>query len=247
MYLVPPQGVRLNTNFAAANIRDPPGTKQMITGRKRGRFRWEVGSYLFRRFSSVVSSSKGRPRIPAHDTAQHDYETTTPSLAHSAITPERIHLQDSTSSHRRRDDRNDLPRSSGSSQEMGPHPYRSRRTVSPQLHRSMSTDTTFAQGPRSHSSGRITRTSSIDHELQPTGTQIESGLNSRGVQMLAKRQERRSRFPSTLLSLLSNDFRCVLRYRAVTHNTNYCTIIHRFRVLVVGKVCIMYHTGRRRY
>jgi hypothetical protein len=30
----------------------------------------------------------------------------------------------------------------------------------------------------------------------------------------------------------------------VSH-TNCCTIIYRFRILVVGKVCIMYHTGRR--
>jgi hypothetical protein len=47
-------------------------------------------------------------------------------------------------------------------------------------------------------------------------------------------------------TLLSNDFRCVVRRRAVTYS-NCCTIIHRFRILVVGKVCIiMYHPGRRR-
>src|ERR1700679_2698333 len=50
--------------------------------------------------------------------------------------------------------------------------------------------------------------------------------------------ERRPRFPSTLQSLLSNDFRCVVRCRADSHN-NCCTIIHRFRILVVGKVCIL--------
>lgn len=61
-----------------------------------------------------------------------------------------------------------------------------------------------------------------------------------------EKQERRSRFPSTLLSLLPKDFRCVVRCCAVSHNTNCCTIIHRFRTLVVGKVCIVYHTGRRR-
>jgi F-box-like len=59
------------------------------------------------------------------------------------------------------------------------------------------------------------------------------------------RRESRSRFPFAMQGLLPNNLRCVVRCRAVSHN-NFCTIIHRFRILVVGKVRIMYHTGRKR-
>ena len=52
---VPPQGVLkgLNTSFAGANLRDPLATNQMTTGRKRGKFRWEIGSDLFRRMTKA--------------------------------------------------------------------------------------------------------------------------------------------------------------------------------------------------
>jgi hypothetical protein len=85
------------------------------------------------------------------------------------------------------------------------------------------------------------------HPFQSRGprSQLESGLASGTDQVPADKQERRSLFTSVLQSVLSNDFRYVVRFRAVSHN-NCCTIIHRFRILVVGKVCIMYHTDRRR-
>jgi hypothetical protein len=269
---VPPQRVLkgLNTSFAAAILRDPPETKQ--TERKEGRFRCfhRLTSFLGIRnpptlptpipspcppahptstpSSYVATSSKTISGLPAHDTAQRDYEMTTLSPKQWALTPERMRSQDSTSSQRHRDDRDYPPPSSGSNphyQEVRSHPFRSRGGLPPQLHRSMSMDT---QAPRSHSSSRMTRTASTvlpGHGSQLIGTQFESGQASGTGQMPAERQERRPRFPSALQSLLSNDFRCVVRCRAVSHN-NCCTIIHRFRILVVGKVCIMCPTGRRR-
>ena len=151
--------------------------------------------------------------------------------------------QDSTSSQRHGDDRNYPPPSSSSNlhyQEIS-HPYKSRGGVSPQLDKSIPMDT---QGPRPNSSSRMTRTPSTflpGPGPQPTGTQFESGLASGTSRMLADRPEQQPRFPSTLQRLLSNDFGYVVRWRTVSHN-NCCIIIHRFRILVVGKVCIMYHT-----
>lgn len=171
----------------------------------------------------VATSSQGISGMPAHDTTQHDHEMTTLSPKHGV---ERMRSQDSTSLQRRRNDRDYPPPPSASDppyQEMPARPFKPRGRNSPQLHKSISTDTTFLQEPHS---------------------QFESGLASGTGKMPADRQERRPRFPSTLQNLLANDFRCVVRWRPVGHN-NCCTIIHRFRVLVVGKVCIMYHTGRR--
>ena len=198
--------------------------------------------------SHVVPSSKSIDGMPAHNTAQHAYEMAITLPKHGAASSERMRPHDSTSSQRRRDARDHPPPSSGSnphSQEMNLHPYRSRGAPS-QLHKSISTGTT-SQGPRSHSPSAMTRTSSTilpGHGSQPTGPQFDSGL-ALGTGQRTGRQERRPRFPPTLQSLLSNDFRFVARCRTVTHN-NRCTIVHRFRILVVGKVCIMYHTGRRR-
>jgi hypothetical protein len=143
--------------------------------------------------ATVPPSSLPQP-VPAR-TAPSAHSTSAPSphvaSAHSAVTPERMRSQDSTSSQPRRGDRDYPPLSSGSNpQEIPSYQFRSRGGNSPQ-------------------------------------------------------HERRPRFPSTLQNLLSNDFRCVVRCRADSHN-NCCTIIHRFRILVVGKVCIVYHTGRRR-
>jgi hypothetical protein len=287
---VPPQGVLkgLNTSLAAAILCDPPETNQVTTDRKEGRFRWKIGSHLFRRLtgtrfasllgirnppslptpiplpnpptpptstllSSYTASSLNSSRMPAHDTAQHDYEMTPlrPSPKYSAVTLERMRSQDSTSSQRRRDDGDYPPPSYDPSSIYRSQPYRSQGSVSPQLHKSIAMDTTSPQGPHSHpssDSSRMTRTPStflLGHGPQATGTMFESGLASGTGQTPADRQGRRTRFPSALQTLLSNDFRCVVRCRADSHN-NCCIIIHRFRILVVGKVCIMYRTGRRR-
>ena len=164
---------------------------------------------------------------------QHGYEMSTLS-------------QDSTSSQRRRYDRDHPPPSSASNPRS--HLDRSHGGHSHQLHKSMSTDTIFSQGLHSHSSGRIIRATStflLGHGPQPTSAQFESGLASGTSQIPAKRQGHRPHFCSTLQSILCNDFRCVVRCRAPSHN-NSCTILHRFRILVAGKVCILYPTNRRR-
>lgn len=185
--------------------------------------------------ATVPSSSPPRPSLrPTQAPSTHPTSTPSPYVApsskgisgmqHGAVTPERMRSEDSTSSQRRRDDRDYPPPPSASDphyQEVPSHPFRSRGGNPPP--KSISTDTTFPQGPRS---------------------QFDSGLASGTGKMPVDKQERRPRFPSTLQNLLANDFRCVVRCRAVSHN-NCCTIIHRFRILVVGKVCIMYHTGRR--
>ena len=173
---------------------------------------------------------KRRTRKPAHDTPQHDYETTALS-------------QGSTSSQPRGDDR-DHPAPSSSSNPRS-RPFRSRGGHSHQIHKPMSSDTTFSQGPRSHSPSRMTGTSPtplLGHGPQLTGT---SGPASGTSQIPTQRQERRPHFPSSLQSILSDDFRCVFRCIAVSDD-NSCTIVHRFRILVTGKVCIMYPTDRRR-
>ena len=164
--------------------------------------------------SYEASSSRAINRRPSHDVTRHVHEMT-PMLSpeHSAVTPER------TSSHDR-----GYPPPSSIPQEVQneSHPYRSRgpRRGSPQLHGSMSMDTPSPEGPRSHSS-RVTRTSStplLGNGHQPTGTQVASGPASGTSQMSAERRERQLRFPSTLQSLLSNDFRYVVRCRVLSHN-----------------------------
>ena len=173
----------------------------------------------------VASSQSG---MLAHGAAQDNYEMTKLSLSHehSTVASERMPSQDSTSSQRRRDDRDYYPPPpSGSDpygQEMDSNKFqfRSRGRPSPQLRKSISMDTQFPQGPRSHSPSRMTRTSSTNlfgQARHPPGTQVESGLSGTG-QTPADRQERRTFFPSTLQSLLSNDFRCVVRCCAVSHN-----------------------------
>ena len=272
-----PQGVLkgLNTSFPAAILRDPPETNQMTTKRKEGRFRWKIGSHLFRRMTKAGFSLLGTPilssRAPVPPSSPSwplptPTQSTPPPRPISPLSPMasshsgmttllynhsgRIPSQDSTSSQRRRDDRDYYPPPPSADphgQEMDSNPFEfmPRRRVSPQLHKSISMDTQFPQGPRSHSPRiRTSSTILLGQGRHRTGTQVESGLVSGTGQIQADRQERRPLFPSTLQSLLSNDFRCVVRCRAVSHN-NCCAIIHRFRILVVGKVCIMYHTGRR--
>jgi hypothetical protein len=193
--------------------------------------------------SHVAPSSKGTSGISAHDTPQRDYEMTPLSPQHSAVTPERMRSQDSTSSQCHHDDRARPPPSSDSNSQR-PFLYQSRGGVSPSLQKPITTDTTLPQGSRSHSSSQMIRTSSTLPSPGPQ-TQFESRLASGTGQIQDDRKERQPHFPCSLQSLLSNDFRCVIRCRAFSHN-NCCIVIHRFRILVVGKVCIMYLTGRRR-
>ena len=212
---------------------------------------------------SIVLSSRDRPRMPAHhETAPSAHlKSTFSSHAWSPRDPVRLRLpvhnttqhdhemialsQDPTRPRRPRDDRDYLPPLSSSNpsfENMGSHQHQHHGKQSLQLYRSMSMDT---QGPRLDSPSRMTRMPSalsLGHGPQPTGTQFDSGLASGTSQIPAERQEHGSHFPSSLQSKLSNDFRCVVRCRVVSRNNCY----HRFRILVAGKVCIMYPTDRRR-
>ena len=119
------------------------------------------------------------------------------------------------------------------------HQYRSRGSCSPQLNRSMSVDTGLPQGARSHSYSRMNRTrtasvSLLDYEHPPSSTQFKSWPALGAGQMPTKRHEGLSRFPSTLRSRLSDDFRYAPRRCPISHY--YSTIVHRFNLLVVGKV-----------
>lgn len=188
--------------------------------------------------SYVAQPSKGGPRMPAHDTAQNGFEMIPLPL-------ERVQSQDPASSQRRHDDRARPPPPPGldpRNPETDPPPFRPKGMVSPQLNKSTSMDVIFAQGSRSHSSSRMTRTPSAGHGPRPTGTQTDPGLTSGTGQMPADGQKRQPHFPPTLHNLLPNDFRCVVRCCAASHN-NCCTIIYRLRILVAGKVCIMYYTA----
>lgn len=164
--------------------------------------------------ATVPSSSPPRPVLaPTQETGTFTHPATSTPSSYVAVSSRNI------------DDRDKPPPlSCPHCREMRSHPYQFRGGVSPQLHKYMlSTDTTFLQRPRSHSSSRMTRTSptcSLGYGPQPTGTQFESGLALGTGRMPpdSDRQERRPRFPSTLQSVLSNDFRCVVRCRGVSHN-----------------------------
>jgi len=104
--------------------------------------------------------------------------------------------------------------------------------------RSKSMHATAFQGAPSPSSSRRNRTTSTavhGSGHRRVGTQSMSGLSSATGQI---RQGGRSRFPFALQSLLPNDFRyavgrCLLRPWLLS------SIVHRFRVLVVGKVRVI--------
>lgn len=213
--------------------------------------------------SSMASSSQSRRRKPTHSTTPRDNDamTSTPSPRPGAVRRARAQSQDTTPScrHRCLDGRGYPPSSSGGDVFTSKLPDL-QKTYSPQhpsggtgpmqRTRSVSMSVTSLQGARSHSSGRRTWAASISshgHEYQRVGTQSTSGLPSETTRMLAGRQEGRPRLPFSLHSLLSNNVRYAVR-RCFTSHYYYCTIVHRFRIIVVGKVSTgaVHHTGRRR-
>jgi hypothetical protein len=99
-------------------------------------------------------------------------------------------------------------------QEMNLQQYSSGGMDSSQRNRARSMNT--PQGERSQLSGQRPRTASAS----------------------ASSQEGRRRFPSTLQNLLSNDFRYAVRRCPISHYY-YGTIVHRFRILVVGMVRVV--------
>ena len=107
-------------------------------------------------------------------------------------------------------------------QEVNLQPYPSGGTDSSQRHRTKSMNA--PQRQRSHSSGPRPRTASASASVsQAVSTSSPEG---------------RPRFPSSLQSLLINEFRYVVRRCPISHN-NYSTIVHRFRILVVGRVRVI--------
>jgi hypothetical protein len=203
--------------------------------------------------STVVSTSKGSSRRPAHHTAQHDDEmTSTPG----AVTTTRVRSQDSAFSQGRRDGGGYPPSPSGGGVFSSQPPHRpeipSRQDTSsgrspPKLSKSPSMDTTsFLQGARSHSPGRMTRSSSaflLGDGRPPAGTHSGSlpvpGTNQLPDERPGGRPRSRSRLSSNLQILLPNDFRYAVRHRLVGHYY-YSIIVHRFRILVLGKVRAIY-------
>jgi hypothetical protein len=204
--------------------------------------------------SSVASTSQNSSRNPAHYTAEHDDEMTP---APSAGRPARVRSQDSALSQggggggypppSSRDDtlssqhphRLEVPSRQYSSVGRGP-PRPSK------LNKSTSMDTTsILQGARSHSPDRMTRSTSaflLGDGRSPTGT-LSGSLPVPGTSQLpTERPERRSRSRSRLSShletLLPNDFRYVVRRFSISHYY-YGAIVHRFRILVVGKVRVI--------
>jgi hypothetical protein len=209
------------------------------------------------------SKPKVEESVPAPVKPQPSQQTSIPGGTTSTPPPGpgttkgargRAQSQGTALSQRRHDNGRDyLPPSSGGDvfiskfpdrQEMPSRQYPSGGAVPMQRNRSMSMDVTALKGAPSHSSVRRDRTTSTAVQgsgHQRVGTKSMSAATS---QTPAGRQGGRSRFPFALQSLLPNDFRYAVRPSSLRYYYN-STIVHRFRILVVGKVSIVYHTGRR--
>ena len=201
--------------------------------------------------SSVTPSPKISSEKPVHDTARHGGEMPLPKPG--AVTPERVR-----SSQRRRDSRGHPPSPSGGvvvamqhtqRPEMHSNKYSSGKRGSLQRSRAMSMDTTSPKEERLHSSEQRTRTTSaslLGNRHPPGGTRFESRSAPRTGRTQPKRQESRPPFPPTVQSLLSNDFRYAVSRCSLSHYY-YSSIIHRFRILVVGKVRVVKSDRRGRH
>jgi hypothetical protein len=186
---------------------------------------------------SVVQLPKGRSGQPAPDAAQHAGEA--PSPRPSAAPPEHARSQ---AAPRRADSRGYTLSPSGDAPVMQhtlpeivlpQHPHNSRRHPS-RLSRSPSMDPASLLGARSQPSIEMTRTAStsfLPNGHLPPAPQFESLL----VPRTHKRQESRPNFPPALQGLLSNDFRYAVRRCSISYYY-HTSIVHRFRILVVGRV-----------
>jgi hypothetical protein len=97
----------------------------------------------------------------------------------------------------------------------------------------------FPQGTPLHSPGRMNRRMNSENVLRNGHT--PGSFLTRGA---VEGQEGRSRFPPTLQGLLSNDFRYAVG-RCPISPCVLSNIVHRFRILVVGKVCVIYADPKR--
>ena len=123
--------------------------------------------------------------------------------------------------------------------EMVSHQYpppTSRRAPS-RLIKSSSMDAASLLGARSNSSIEMTKTASrsiLPDGHLPPAPQFESLL----VPRTHNRRGSRPDFPSALQNMLSNDFRYALRRCPISYY-HHTYIVHRFRILVVGRVRVV--------
>ena len=190
---------------------------------------------------ALPQSSTGEP---VHD--QHENEITpTSSPELGTVTSVLVRSQDSASLQRRRDGSGHRLSASGSDvpplqhslrpeilSHQSSHQYPPSGRNPSRLDRSPSMD---PLGARSRPSNKITRTAStslIPNTHPPTGSLFQPRPDSN--HMTAKTQGARQ-LPPNLQSLLSNDFRYAVRHCPIGHSY-YSIIVHRFRILVVGRV-----------
>jgi hypothetical protein len=153
---------------------------------------------------------------------------TTPITLHTprAVRPERVQSQGLESALRDRDGADYLPASGDVLAAQNP-----RRQE------------TFSQRPRLHPPGEISRAKSDNPLGNEHSTQFGSfqvlGTNSTPVE-----KQGPPRFRPTLQSLLSKDFRYAVS-RCPIDTWLLSSIVHRFRLLVVGKVRVIDQTGPR--
>ena len=212
--------------------------------------------------SPIVTPQVSTER-PAHNTAQHEGETSL--LNPNAVPPTRMRSQ---TSQRHGDNRGhpssppggvmvDMNRTHRPEMDLTQHPPRTR--VPSKLEKSPSMDLLGARARPS--TGPITRTASTsflpnNYPLAgplhppagpphpPTGPprplpgppfQVQPVPRTGHVQ--AKRQETRPPFPPNLQNLLSNDFRYAVGHCPIV--ITYSTTVHRFRILVAGRVRVV--------
>ena len=171
--------------------------------------------------SSVVSSYGGNEKH-AHTTVQDNrgtVSTATSSSRPRALIPSRALSQDGKSSQPHHDGTDNLPSWGVALASQDP-----RRQE------------TFPHGT---SSGRMKRINSENVSGYGRTPQFGPFLTPWAGQMQVEGQERRPRFPSTLQGLLSNDFRYVAGRFPISPR-HLCIIVHRFRILVVGKVRVIF-------
>ena len=199
--------------------------------------------------SVVVLPPEGSSQWPAHETARHQGER--PSPRPSAAPPERVRSQ--TSQHRGytlspTGDVLAMPHTHRPERVLHQYQSPTSRRAPSRLVKSSSMDAASLLGARSNLSVEMTRTTStsnLPNTYLPASPQFEPQLLAPGPRT-HKRQGSRPDFPSALQNLLSNDFRYAVRRCPISYY-HYTHIVHRFRILVVGRVRVVKpHTGRGR-
>ena len=167
--------------------------------------------------STATVPPSSPPPLPAQagETAQSSHRTSIPSSTTSTVLPKPGAVMPA---HERFSDfaSSQQPHHS----EMRFHPSGGSGSLPRSRYMSEASRAPLPQGALSHSSR--TRTASASRV---------------GSRPLAEGHEGRPRFPSNLKSLLPNDFRYAISRFPISHY--YHSSVHRFRILVVGKVCVI--------